>query len=33
MKTGLIGLGFMGGVHVSAIKQIHGASLIAVSSR
>jgi predicted dehydrogenase len=33
MKIGIIGFGFMGGVHLSAIEQIEGAALAAVSSR
>ena len=33
MRIGLIGFGFMGGVHLSAIDQIEGVSAIAVSSR
>lgn len=33
MKIGIIGFGFMGGVHLSAIQGIEGASLAAVSSR
>jgi predicted dehydrogenase len=33
MRIGLIGFGFMGGVHLSAIDQIEGVSVVAVSSR
>src|SRR5665213_3405084 len=33
MKIGIIGFGFMGGVHLSAIERIEGATLAAVSSR
>ena len=33
MKIGIIGFGFMGGVHLSAIQSVEGASLAAVSSR
>ncbi len=33
MKIGLIGSGFMGGVHLSAIERLDGATLVAVASR
>jgi predicted dehydrogenase len=33
MRIGLIGFGFMGGVHLAAIKRIDGASVTAVASR
>lgn len=33
MKIGIIGFGFMGGVHLSAVQGIDGASLAAISSR
>lgn len=33
MKIGIIGFGFMGAVHLSAIERIEGATLAAVSSR
>jgi predicted dehydrogenase len=33
MRIGIIGFGFMGGVHLSAIEQIEGATLTSVSSR
>ncbi len=33
MRIGLIGLGFMGGAHLSAIKSLEGVTLTAVSSR
>src|SRR5258708_40137291 len=33
MRIGIIGFGFMGGVHLSAIERIEGATLTAVSSR
>jgi predicted dehydrogenase len=33
MRIGIIGFGFMGGVHLSAIEQIEGATVTAVSSR
>jgi predicted dehydrogenase len=33
MKIGLIGFGFMGGVHLAAIESIHGARVTAIASR
>jgi predicted dehydrogenase len=33
MRIGLIGLGFMGGAHLSAIKSLEGVTLTAISSR
>ena len=33
MKIGLIGFGFMGGVHLAAIERIPGATVTAVASR
>jgi predicted dehydrogenase len=33
MKIGIIGFGFMGGVHLAAIKRIEGATVTAVASR
>src|SRR5271170_2377367 len=33
MRIGLIGLGFMGGAHLSAIESLDGVTLTAISSR